>query len=90
MATDSTDVDLRRLEDDLAGQVILPSDDGWDAARQAWTWPSTKGRLRSFSLSPPTTSSRPFASPHGTISGSRSTQVDTTRARSTGARTSCS
>ena len=36
MATDSSDVDLRRLEDDLAGNVILPSDDGWDAARQAW------------------------------------------------------
>jgi FAD/FMN-containing dehydrogenase len=36
MSTDSTGLDLRRLEDDLAGDVILPGDDSWDTARQAW------------------------------------------------------
>ena len=36
MATDSAGVDLRRLGDDLGGDVVLPGDDGWDAARQAW------------------------------------------------------
>ena len=36
MATDSTGVDLRRLGDDLRGDVVLPGDDGWDTARQAW------------------------------------------------------
>ena len=36
MATDSTGVELRGLADDLAGDVIVPSDDSWDAARQAW------------------------------------------------------
>ena len=36
MAADSTGVDLRGLADDLAGDVIVPGDDSWDAARQAW------------------------------------------------------
>jgi FAD/FMN-containing dehydrogenase len=36
MATDSAGVDLRALGGDIAGDVILPGDDGWDAARQAW------------------------------------------------------
>jgi FAD/FMN-containing dehydrogenase len=36
MATDSAGVDLHRLGDDLGGDVVLPRDDGWDAARQAW------------------------------------------------------
>ena len=36
MATDSAGVDLRRLGDDLGGDVVLPGDDGWDTARQAW------------------------------------------------------
>ena len=28
--------DLRRLSDRLQGDVVLPGDDGWDVARQAW------------------------------------------------------
>ena len=28
--------ELRRLGRDLAGDVVLPGDEGWDAARQAW------------------------------------------------------
>ena len=36
MAADSTGVDLRGLADDFAGDVIVPGDDSWDAARQAW------------------------------------------------------
>jgi FAD/FMN-containing dehydrogenase len=36
MATDPAGIDLRRLGDDLAGDIVLPGDDGWDAARQAW------------------------------------------------------
>ena len=29
-------MDLRSLGSDLSGDVVLPGDDGWDAARQAW------------------------------------------------------
>jgi FAD/FMN-containing dehydrogenase len=36
METESAGVDARRLGHDLAGDVVLPDDDGWDAARQAW------------------------------------------------------
>jgi FAD/FMN-containing dehydrogenase len=36
METDSAGIDLRRLGDGLVGDVVLPGDDGWDAARQAW------------------------------------------------------
>jgi hypothetical protein len=36
MGTGSAGVDLRRLGGDLAGDAVLPGDDGWDAARQAW------------------------------------------------------
>jgi FAD/FMN-containing dehydrogenase len=36
MATDPAGIDVRRLGDDLAGDIVLPGDDGWDAARQAW------------------------------------------------------
>jgi FAD/FMN-containing dehydrogenase len=36
MEMDSAGVDLRSLEGDLAGNVVMPGDDGWDAARQAW------------------------------------------------------
>lgn len=36
VATDSPGVDLHTLAGDLAGDVVLPGDDGWDAARQAW------------------------------------------------------
>jgi FAD/FMN-containing dehydrogenase len=37
MATGSAGVDrMRRLGDDLAGDVVIPGDDDWDAARQAW------------------------------------------------------
>jgi FAD/FMN-containing dehydrogenase len=36
METKSAGVDARRLGRDLAGDVVLPDDDGWDAARQAW------------------------------------------------------
>jgi FAD/FMN-containing dehydrogenase len=36
VANDSTPLGLRRLADELAGDVVLPGDDGWDIARQAW------------------------------------------------------
>jgi FAD/FMN-containing dehydrogenase len=36
VATDSSGVNLRDLASDLAGDVVLPDDDGWEAARQAW------------------------------------------------------
>jgi FAD/FMN-containing dehydrogenase len=36
VATEPTAAGLRRLGDDLAGDVVLPSDEGWDEARQAW------------------------------------------------------
>lgn len=36
MESGSAGVDLRRLGDNLAGDVVLPGDDGWEAARQAW------------------------------------------------------
>jgi FAD/FMN-containing dehydrogenase len=36
METESAGVDLGRLGDELAGDVVLAGDDGWDAARQAW------------------------------------------------------
>ena len=29
-------MDLRSLGNDLSGDVVLPDDDGWDVARQAW------------------------------------------------------
>lgn len=36
MATSSAGSDLRGLGDELAGEVVLPGDDGWEGARQAW------------------------------------------------------
>ena len=36
MATESGGADLQRLKDDVAGDVVLRSDDSWDEARQAW------------------------------------------------------
>jgi hypothetical protein len=36
VANDSTPLGLRRLADEIAGDVVLPGDDGWDIARQAW------------------------------------------------------
>ena len=36
MATESAGVDLRRLRDLVAGDVVLPSDIEWDEARSAW------------------------------------------------------
>jgi FAD/FMN-containing dehydrogenase len=36
METESAGVDLRRLASDLTGDVVLPGDQGWDTARQAW------------------------------------------------------
>ena len=36
MATESARPDLRALGAALAGDVVLPADEGWDVARQAW------------------------------------------------------
>lgn len=36
MATESAGLDLRALGAALAGDVVLPDDEGWDGARQAW------------------------------------------------------
>jgi FAD/FMN-containing dehydrogenase len=36
VATESTRVDLRALGAALSGDVVLPDDEGWDPARQAW------------------------------------------------------
>ena len=36
MATESAGLDLRALGAALTGDVVVPSDDGWDGARQAW------------------------------------------------------
>lgn len=36
MATESAGLDLRALGAALTGDVVLPDDEGWDGARQAW------------------------------------------------------
>ena len=36
MATEPADFDLRALGAAIDGDAVLPDDDGWDAARQAW------------------------------------------------------
>ena len=84
-------MNLDVLGDKITGQVVLPPDDRWEAARQAWNLAVDQRRSRSSIPRRPTTSPRPFGPPPSWASVSPSTPAATTRARSTGRRRpSCS
>ena len=90
MATEPAGLDLRAVGAALTGDVVLPADEGWDQARQAWNLAVDQ---RPVAVVYPESVDDVVATVEfASVSGLRIAfnAGGTTRARSTGQRTRCS